>query len=308
MELRNTLLFAAVILAPCHVPAQTPAAAAAKRAAGPQWLAPDADALKTLNDGLAEAKSSHKRLAVLYEGSWCTLCDDVHEAIHSDPDLPNLMAGYVGVPINVADAAAVREFAQKIHANLPKDNAMLITVLDSEGALITTISAPRILEAGHIAPAKLKAILMEFFPGATASEVLAQSLPALAASGKLGWVEFRADWCGWCKKMEKFFQASEAAPILAKYYSVVTVDTEKNEGSEQLARRLGSKDGIDGIPWFAVIDAQGKVLATSEGPKGNIGFPDTDVEVAHFFAVLHATAKGITPGEIETITKALKAK
>jgi hypothetical protein len=89
---------------------------------------------------------------------------------------------------------------------------------------------------------------------------------------------------------------------------VVTVDTEKNEGSEPLARRLGSKDGIDGIPWFAVIDAQGKVLATSEGPKGNIGFPDTDIEVTHFFSVLHATAKGITAGEIETITKALKAK
>src|ERR1017187_10717544 len=77
-------------------------------------------------------------------------------------------------------------------------------------------------------------LLMEFFPGALATEVFAKSLPALAASGKLGWVEFRADWCGWCKKMEKFFQESEAAPILAKYYSVVTVDTEKNEGSERL--------------------------------------------------------------------------
>ena len=308
MKLHNTLLFAAVILAPCLVPAQTPAAAARTRAAGPQWLAPDADAEKALNDGLAEAKSSHKRLAVLYQGSWCTLCDDVHEAIHNDPDLPHLLTGYVGVPINVADAAAVQQFAQKIHASLPKDNAMLITVLDSDGALVTTITAPRILEAGHIAMAKFKAILTEFFPGAPAAEVFAQSLPALAAGGKLGWVEFRADWCGWCKKMEKFFQESEAAPILAKYYSVVTVDTEKNEGSEQLARRLGSKDGIDGIPWFAVIDAQGKVLATSEGPKGNIGFPDTDAEVAHFFAVLHSTAKGITPGEIETLTKALKAK
>ena len=308
MKLRNTLIFAAVILAPCLVSAQTPAAVAAARAAGPQWLAPDAEAEKALNDGLAEAKTSHKRMAVLYEGSWCSLCDGVHEAIHNDPDLPHLLTGYVGVPINVADAAAVQQFAQKIHASLPKDNAMLITVLDSDGALVTTITAPRILEAGHIAPAKLKAILMEFFPGALATEVFAKSLPALAASGKLGWVEFRADWCGWCKKMEKFFQESEAAPILAKYYSVVTVDTEKNEGSERLARRLGSAEGIDGIPWFAVIDAQGKVLATSEGPKGNIGFPDTDVEVAHFFSVLHSTAKGITAVEIETIAKALKTK
>jgi thiol-disulfide isomerase/thioredoxin len=308
MKLRNTLVFAAVILAPCLVSAQTPAAAARTRAAGPQWLAPDAETEKALHDGLAAAKNSHKRLAVLYEGSWCTLCDDVHQAIHNDPDLPRLLTGYVGLPINVADAAAVQQFAQKIHANLPKDNAMLITVLDSDGALLTAITAPRILEAGHIAPAKLNRILMEFFPGAPAAEVFAQSLPALAAGGKLGWVEFRADWCGWCKKMEKFFQESEAAPILARYYSVVTVDTEKNEGSEPLARRLGSKDGIDGIPWFAVIDAQGKVLATSEGPKGNIGFPDTDIEVAHFFSVLHSTAKGITAGEIETIAKALKAK
>jgi thiol-disulfide isomerase/thioredoxin len=308
MKLLTTLVFAAVILAPCLVSAQTPAAAARTRAAGPQWLAPDAEAEKALHDGLAAAKNSHKRLAVLYEGSWCTLCDDVHQAIHNDPDLPHLLTGYVGLPINVADAAAVQQFAQKIHANLPKDNAMLITVLDSDGALLTAITAPRILEAGHIAPAKLNRILMEFFPGAPAAEVFAQSLPALAAGGRLGWVEFRADWCGWCKKMEKFFQESEAAPILAKYYSVVTVDTEKNEGSEPLARRLGSKDGIDGIPWFAVIDAQGKVLATSEGPKGNIGFPDSDIEVAHFFSVLHSTAKGITAGEIETITKALKAK
>lgn len=308
MKLWNSLVFAAVILAPCLVPAQTPMSPAAVRVGDPQWLAPNAEAEKALNDGLAEAKASHKRLAVLYEGSWCGLCDEVHEAIHTDPDLLHLLTGYVGVPVNVADAGAVREFAKKIHANLPKDNAMLITVLDSEGTLKTTITAARILDAGHVAPAKLKAILMEFFPGVPASEVLAQSLPALSASGESGWVEFRADWCGWCKKMEKLFRESEAAPILAKYYTVVTVDTEKNEGAEQLARRLGSANGVDEIPWFAVIDAQGKVLATSEGPKGNIGYPDTDVELAHFFKVLHATAKGMTDGEIAIINKVFKIK
>ena len=108
--------------------------------------------------------------------------------------------------------------------------------------------------------------------------------------------------------MEKMFQQSDAAPILAKYYTVIAVDTEKNEGSEQLSRRLGSVNGVESIPWFAVIDARGKVLATSEGPKGNIGYPDTDVEVAHFFSALKSTAKGMTASEIETITKAIRAK
>jgi thiol-disulfide isomerase/thioredoxin len=301
MKLRNVVLIAAVFLAPSFMAAQTPSK-------GPQWLAPDAETEKAIQGALANANNSHRRLALLYQGDWCTLCPSVVETIHGDPDFAKLIAGYVGVPVNVADASAVQDFARKIHASLPKDNAMLITLMNPDGSIATTIAAPRILEAGKVAPAKLKAVLMEFMMGPTANEVFAQSLPALESSGKLGWVEFRADWCGWCKKMEKFFRETEATPILAKYFSVVTVDTEKNEGSEALSRKLGSKDGIDGIPWFAVIDAKGKVLATSEGPKGNIGFPDKDYEIEHFFSILHTTAKGITPAEIEVLTKALKAK
>ena len=48
-------------------------------------------------------------------------------------------------------------------------------------------------------------------------------------------------------------------------------------GKERRLRRAGEEaGGVDGgIPWFAVVDADGKVLANSEGPKGNIGYPDT---------------------------------
>jgi thiol-disulfide isomerase/thioredoxin len=140
-----------------------------------------------------------------------------------------------------------------------------------------------------------------------AEETFQKALVALKAGGKLGWVEFRADWCGWCKKMEKFFGEGDTAAVLKKYYLMIPIDYEKAAGAPQLSARLGEK-GNEGLPWFAVVDAGGKPLATSEGPKGNIGFPGNDVENAHFLSVLRATAKGITPGELSLIEKALQAK
>jgi hypothetical protein len=107
--------------------------------------------------------------------------------------------------------------------------------------------------------------------------------------------------------MEKFFGSSDAAPVLGKYYTVIAIDTEKNQGADRVAKSLGDPKGIEnGIPWFAVVDARGKVLATSEGPKGNIGYPDSDVEGAHFMSVMKITAKGITAGELDTIANTIK--
>jgi thiol-disulfide isomerase/thioredoxin len=162
------------------------------------------------------------------------------------------------------------------------------------------------MDKGLFAPAKLKAQLSEFLISSPADQVYRQGLASLPA-GKAAWVEFRADWCGWCKKMETRFQVSEAAPVLAKYYSVVSIGTEKNEGSDALAKRLRASKGVDGgIPWFAVVDADGKVLANSEGPKGNIGYPDTDVEVTYFTSVLKSTAKGISDAEVESVLNTIK--
>jgi len=304
MNLNRTLPLAFVILAPCLVSAQTQAGAMREKPAGPQWLAPDAAAEKTLQDALADARSSHKRLAVMYSGSWCDLCEEITTTVHGDPELMALADHYRPVSITV-DRAALDPFAAGIHGKVPDRNAALITVLDSDGMVVSAIFGPRLLDAGHVSAAKFKAIFKEFTLGAPAEEVLTSSLPALATSNKLGWVEFRADWCGWCHRMEDFFQKTAAAPIMAKYFTVIPVDTEKNEGAEKMSHRLGSPKGIDGIPWFAVVDAKGNVLATSEGPKGNIGFPDSDVEVAHFFSILKKTAPAMTQADIQTLKNAL---
>lgn len=274
------------------------------------WFAPDAAARQNVNDALETARQANHRVILIYDGGWCNLCTEAHEAAMSDPKVPELLhSGYELAHVTVDDFDALQQFAQKnLHAKLDKTNGLLISILDKDGAVLSTWTAARLQDAGHISAAKLKAQLSEWLVGAPAEQVYRTALASLPA-GKAGFVEFRADWCGWCKKMEKFFQDSDAAPVLAKYYSVISIDTEKNSGADELAKRLGSPKGSDGggIPWFAVVDSQGKVVATSEGPKGNIGYPDTDIEVTHYMSVMKSTAAGITNGELETIAKTIKA-
>jgi len=277
--------------------------------AEPAWFAPDAASKRALESALDAAQKSNHRLTVMYDGSWCTLCAEAHESAAADAEVTNLVrSGYEFVRVKTEDSAGLAQFAaQSLHVKLEKENGLLIAVLDKDGTPRVTWTAGRLTEKGHISVAKLKAQLSEFLIGAPAEEVYRTAL-ASVPEGKAGWVEFRADWCGWCKKMEQLFQQSDASPVLAKYYKMIAVDTEKNAGAGQLAKSLGAPQGIEGgIPWFALVDAKGKALITSEGPKGNIGYPDSDVEVAHFLAMLKATAPGITAGELDTITGTIQA-
>jgi hypothetical protein len=61
-----------------------------------------------------------------------------------------------------------------------------------------------------------------------------------------------------------------------------------------------------GIPWFIILDAKGKALATSDGPKGNIGYPGEPHEIEHFLAVLKQTARKMGPEQLGAIEAALR--
>jgi hypothetical protein len=62
----------------------------------------------------------------------------------------------------------------------------------------------------------------------------------------------------------------------------------------------------DGIPWFAITEPDGAVLATSEGPLGNIGFPDHSVDaIRHFRRMLDRTVRTLKSDEVDTLVKSL---
>ena len=63
--------------------------------------------------------------------------------------------------------------------------------------------------------------------------------------------------------------------------------------------RLNSYFRASGFPWLAILDADGKVLATSNKPDdgSNIGFPSQPDEIDHFLHILRTTAQRMTPDD-----------
>jgi hypothetical protein len=76
--------------------------------------------------------------------------------------------------------------------------------------------------------------------------------------------------------------------------------------AEAIGKRLRQK-AQGGIPWTAILDADGKVLATSNDKEGaNIGFPQDPAAIDHFAAMLRATAQRLTAADIAQLTDALE--
>jgi hypothetical protein len=56
------------------------------------------------------------------------------------------------------------------------------------------------------------------------------------------------------------------------------------------------------------LDSRGDAIVTSDGPKGNIGYPATPEEIEHFIAMLRKSARKIGPAQVEEIEAALMAE
>src|SRR5262245_43441800 len=83
---------------------------------------------------------------------------------------------------------------------------------------------------------------------------------------------------------------------------MVKIDTAQMSQGKEVAARLGMPEG-SGIPWMVILDSAGDSLITSDGPKGNVGYPFEPHEIEHFIAMLRQTARRLTAeqiGELQT--------
>jgi thioredoxin-related protein len=133
---------------------------------------------------------------------------------------------------------------------------------------------------------------------------------------------FHASWCGWCKKMTASIEDPTCSKFFDDNYVVTYLDVLENKGKESL-ENPGSLDAMKGfggdpnggIPYWLILDTNGKVLGTSYMPpagggaatsKGNVGCPAESGEVAYFTALLKTTSN-LTDDQLAVIkTRFLK--
>lgn len=90
-------------------------------------------------------------------------------------------------------------------------------------------------------------------------------------------IDFSADWCVYCKKMDKeVFPQKKVQALLSKYFYTVKIDVEskdqvKYRGKTYTKAQFAQAFGVSGLPTYVFMDSKGDVIA---GQPGYIPAPD----------------------------------
>ena len=102
---------------------------------------------------------------------------------------------------------------------------------------------------------------------------LAEAQEKIKDEPKTIFIDFSAEWCGWCKVMDKntFADANVAAYMNENYYSV-RLDYDSKEqleffGEKLTARELGTKYKVPGLPTILLVAHDNKKSKTLVGYK-----------------------------------------
>lgn len=97
----------------------------------------------------------------------------------------------------------------------------------------------------------------------------------------------------------------DVADTLERSFVLVKIDQDRMTGASDVFDRY-KPAGSEGIPWMAFLDAEGRAIVTSDGPKGNIGFPAADEEIAWFVEMLDRA--GVPSKDSAALAASLKTK
>jgi len=94
------------------------------------------------------------------------------------------------------------------------------------------------------------------------------------------------------------------APVLAKEFVSLKLEADRMVGGKEILKRYQTHEG--GIPWFVFLDGDGKAVVTSDGPKGNVGFPAAPHEIDHFRTMLEQSKRKLSDADIDALVKSLE--
>lgn len=268
-----------------------------------------ADGNKQIAEALAEAKRDHKRVLLQFGANWCGWCHKLHDLFAANKEIAHeLLYEYVVVPIDVDkvdgklhNGDVVKKYGNPVRFGLP-----VLVVLDEDGKPLHTQDTGKLEEGDHHDPAKVLAMLKKWQatpPGA--DEVLAAGLAEAKAEHKAVFLDFSAPWCVWCHRLDAFMHRPAVAKVMASAFVMVKVDIERFKAGKKLDAKYGGAKA--GLPFFVMVDADGKKIADSiASPGGNVGFPVKDEEVAHFIAMVRKAAPKLTDAQVKTLKDELK--
>jgi thioredoxin-related protein len=271
-----------------------------------------ADAKVQLATAINRAKHGDKRVLLMFGGDWCGWCHKLHDLFKSNREVAQILNNeYELVPIERESPNAAPLLEQCKDALSPDElqkgvGYPFLAVLDVGGKVVTAQRTGVLEEGDHHDPKRVAAFLEKWkVPPKDAKHVLDEALSRASSEDKRVFLVFGAPWCGWCHRLHDWMSQPEIAAILDRDFVIAQVDIDRMTGGKDVQRRYQPKSS-GGIPWFAILDAHGKGLATSDGPAGNIGYPAEPHEIDHFLAMVKGQSRHGDDRQLARLRKSLE--
>jgi thioredoxin-related protein len=291
-------------------PLRPASAAAAQPDAARMVYDESADAKRQIADALAKAKKENRRVLIQWGGNWCPWCIKLHELCKSDKAIAKeLLYEYDVVYVDAGKENKNVELAATYGADLKKHGYPFLTILDGDGKAIANQETASLekagnkLENGHNPAAVLDFLTKYQAAPLEAAKVLEAGLAEAKKTDRIVFLHLGAPWCGWCHRLEAWMARPEIKAVLDKQFVDVKIDIDRMKGVKGVREGYNKTEG--GIPWFALLSADGKTLADSDGPDGNVGFPYQPNEVEYFAAMLKKAAPKLSAADIEALVASL---
>jgi thiol-disulfide isomerase/thioredoxin len=265
------------------------------------------DARAQVAAATAKCKRDNKHVLLMFGGNWCGWCHKLHELLASNAELHKLLHDEYELVLVDTEAPNAKELLKECTEGISGVGYPFLAVLDAEGKILTKQKTDPFEEGDHHVPERVKTFLTQWVaPPVEARRALDDALACARERGKMVFLHFGAPWCGWCHKLDDFLALEEIQTLLGRDFVDLKIDVDRMTHGQDVSQQFRGSTPSGGIPWFAFLDAKGKVLTTSDSRKGNIGYPAEPHEIDHFIGMLKAQTKQLTPEQINQVEKTLK--
>ena len=205
----------------------------------------------------------------------------------------------------------MRELAKELGVPAGKDGPPILAVLDAEGALVATHEL-RLDDKHKLDGPALAAFLRKHkLAERDAEKMLAEAREKAKTENKRVFFIASASWCGPCRLLSRYL--AEHKGELERHYVFVKIDISRDQHADDVRKRL-QQGKHEGVPWYAILDADGKVMITSNAPamedsrsdSTNIGFPSSPEGIEHFLTMLKRTAPRLGQEQRNALGKGLE--
>jgi hypothetical protein len=221
-----------------------------------------------------------------------------------DDDRDPIIWRYLAVRVEAAELKAEAATLEKNGWPLPAPGQVVLVALDGDQRTIATKTIDATQPDAALAVGD--GFLKQHLPATRdARAMLAAARDEARKSGRRVWIIEGGPRCGSCFRLGRWIDEHHAT--LDKDFVIVKVMDGLDKHAAEVVKELPIAEG-DGIPWYAITEPDGTILATSRGSLGNIGFPGSVEGLRHFRGMLDRTARNLNAAEIDGLIQSLSPK